>query len=114
MVKPGANIDVLFSLLDPQDPFEWDLENEPHVVGEPGMDRDDVLDVWCDEPQFYEDDTEGSADWLMVGEVSGPEVLVVPIAQSHYSGYAKVRPITIFTAPPHIADRYRQDKGSMR
>ena len=111
VVKPGVNIDVLFSLLDPEDPFEWDHENEPHLVGEPGMDREDVGDVWTDDPEFYEDDSEGSADWLMVGQVPGDAILVVPIAQAQYSGYAKVRPITIFIAPPHVADRYRQDKG---
>jgi hypothetical protein len=110
VVRDGASFSVLFSLLDPVEPFEWDPDNLPHLVDNPYYGPDDALDVFHDDPECYEDDSEGSGDWLLVGQVPGSEILMVPIAQSRYSGFSKVRPITVFPAPEWLKERYWRDK----
>jgi len=110
VVRDGASFDVLFTLLDPVEPFEWDEGNLPQLADDPYYGPDDALDVYHDDPECYEDESEGAGDWLLVGEVPGGVVLTVPIAQSHYSGLSKVRPITVFAAPADLAERYRKDK----
>lgn len=60
--------------------------------------------------ECYEDLSDGSAAWLMVGSVPGEQVLMVPISPSRYSGLSKVRPITVFSAPDFLAERYYNDK----
>jgi hypothetical protein len=109
VVRDGASFSVLFSLLDPVNPFEWDDDNLPHLHDDPYFGPEDALDVFKDDPECYEDDSDGSADWILVGQVPG-EILMVPIAQSRYSGFSKVRPITVFPAPESLKERYRQDK----
>lgn len=101
---------MIFALLDFQDPFEWDIDNLPHMHDDPYYGPEDVLDVLHDAPECYEDESGGTGDWLLVGQSSAGEVLVVPIAQSNYSGFSKVRPITVFAAPAFVRDRYLQDK----
>ena len=93
-----------------EDPFEVDMGNAPHLAAREGLGLDDAMDVLFGDPEFYEDDSEGSADWLMVGRVPGGEILVVPIAQSNYLWLSKVRPITVLRAPIHIEQRYLDDK----
>jgi len=111
VVEAGANLSVVLSLLDPDDPFEIDEANGPHLAAEQGLGLEDALDVLFGDPEFYDDDSGGSADWLMVGLVPGGEVLVVPLAQARNSGFGKLRPITVLPAPLHIEQRYFQDKG---
>lgn len=101
---------MLFALLDLSDPFEWDMDNLPHLLDDPYYGPDDALDVLHDAPECYEDDSGGAGDWLLVGEVPGA-ILTVPVAQSRYSGLSKVRPITIFEAPDELAARYLHDQG---
>lgn len=110
MVRAGANISVILTMIDTADPFEVDANNEPHLSADPQFCVDDALDVLAGDPEFYEDESEGSGEWLMVGPVPGGLLLVVPVSQSRYSGYSKVRPITILRAPPHIEQRYLGDK----
>jgi hypothetical protein len=109
VVEDGLQIETIWSLLDLSDPFEWDIANLPHLLRRPMYGPDDALDVMADSPVCYEDESEGSADWLIVGEVPGGEVLVVPVTTSAYSGYSKLRPITVFKAPMHLENRYRQE-----
>jgi hypothetical protein len=98
-------------MLDEKHPFEVDAGNLPHLMAESYPCLADAYDVYFGDPEYYVDESEGSADWLMVGPVPGGEILVVPIAESHHSGYAKVRPITILRAPPHIDRLYLDDKN---
>ena len=109
VVKPRERFEMLMSLLDPVDPFEIDSKNRPHLYAR-GFCPDDAYDIFFGDPEYYVDDSEGSADWLMVGSVPGGDVLVVPIAQSEYSGYSKVRPITIFSASLEVQERFLDDK----
>lgn len=110
MVDAGDNLSVILSMIDPSDPFELDLGNAPHLAADPSLRVDDALDVLVGDPEIYVDESEGSADWLLVGPVPGGQILVIPIAESRYSGCSKVRPITILRAPSHIEDRYLADK----
>ena len=82
----------------------------PDVLDDPYYGPDDALDVYHDDPECYEDESNGAGDWLLVGEVPGGEILTVPVTQSYYSGLSKVRPITVFAAPAFLAERYVQDK----
>jgi hypothetical protein len=91
-------------------PEHSEIGNAPHLSADPALGLDDALDVLFGDPEFYEDDGAGSADWLMVGPVPGGLILVVPIAQARYSGYSKIRPITVLRAPLHIEQRYLSDK----
>jgi hypothetical protein len=110
MVEDGADFSVLFALLNPADPFEWDDVNLPHLFDGSDYGPDDALDVFHDSPECYEDDSEGAGEWLLVGEVPGGEVLTVPVVRSRYSEFSKVRPITIFSAPSWLRERYYQDR----
>lgn len=96
-------------MLDPEDPFEIDIKNSPHLMAD-GFCLDDAYDVFYGDPEYYVDESEGSADWLMVGSVPGGDILVVPIRQAEYSGFSKVRPITIFVAPLDLQQHFLDDK----
>ena len=111
MVEAGVNLSVLLAMIDPFDPFEVDKENGPHLAADVDLSLDDALDVLTGDPEFYVDETDGSADWLMVGPIPGGQIIVVPMSESRYSGYSKVRPITILKAPMQIEQRYLDDKG---
>jgi hypothetical protein len=110
VVRDGASFSVLFALLNPLDPFEWDLDNLPHLLDDPYYGPNDALDVLQDAPECYEDDSDGAGSGCWWGRSQGGEILMVPVAQSRYSGLSKVRPITVFVAPANLAERYRQDK----
>lgn len=111
MVRRGESPDIVaIDLVDANDPFEVDHQNA-HLFKHPMLGLDDAMDVWSSDPEFYEDESDGPADWLMVAEVPGGRVLVVPLATSNYSGYLKMRPVGVFDAAQHLLDRYRADRG---
>lgn len=102
-------------LLDPEDPFEIDENNRPHLhkhlpnaAGRPiAIGEEDLLDVYLyADPNFEEALDEGAADWLMIGEVPGI-TLCVPLAPSRSRDHAKCRPIGIYTASAEQVGRYR-------
>ena len=110
MVRQGDSPDIVaIDLLDPDDPFEIDHQNA-HLFKHPFLGTDDALDVFQSDPEFYEDDT-GPADWLMVAEVPGGRILVVPLAPANNSGFTKMRPIGVFDAGPALVERYLNDRG---
>jgi hypothetical protein len=96
------------SLLDPEDPFELDLGNVPHLFRH-GYSVDDAYDVFFGSPLFYEAGDDDPADWLMTGDVPG-DTLTVPLAVPKSGDYRKARPIGIFRTGH--ADRviYQQDR----
>ncbi len=97
-----------WEFIDWNDPFEVDEQNA-HLAKHPGLCLDDALDVAANDPLFYEA-CAGPADWLMVAEVPGGDVLVVPLAPSNYSGYMKMRPIGVYPASGELLDAYLRDR----
>jgi len=105
-------------LLDPENPFEIDDGNRPHLYkhlpeddkGRPvAVGTEDVLDAYIyGDAAFYEADPAGSADWLMIGEVPGL-VICVPIAPPKSGDVRFCRPIGIYK--PSIEDRNRYMRG---
>ena len=93
-------------LLDPDDPFEIDVQRA-HLSKHVGLGVDDVHEVWRSDPFFYQ--AQPPADWLMVAEVSG-RVLLVPIAPSRYGFPNKCRPIGCYPASAALAARYWRDR----
>jgi hypothetical protein len=67
-----------YELLDDQDPFELDSKNRPHLFSHDTFSEDDLFDVWSSDPLFFPAKDEGAADWLMVAEVPGGDILLVP------------------------------------
>jgi hypothetical protein len=105
-------------LLDPEDPFEIDDGNRPHLLkhlltddtGRPiTVGPEDLLDLYLyGDPVFYEAGEEGEADWLMLGMVPGL-VLCVPLAPPTSGNFTKCRPIGIYK--PSREDRIRYLQG---
>ena len=113
---PRDRLDV--DLLDPNDPFEIDMGNLPHlykhVAGESGrfiaLGPDDLLDVFLfGNPLFYPASEEGEADWLMVGEVPGM-VVTVPLAPPNTPDARRCRPIGIYAASDSLKRRYMDER----
>jgi hypothetical protein len=95
--------------LDPEDPFEIDSGNRPHLYRHAPYGEDDVYDVWWSDPLFYPPTaTKGAAVCLMVGEVTSV-VLMVPLTHSKYSGPTKTRPMGIYEASMTLTNRFRDD-----
>ena len=96
--------------LDPEDPFELDDGNVPHLAKHAPFTADDVLDAWMfGEPLFYPAAEDGPADWLMVARVPGA-LVVVPLAAPPRSGdVRRCRPIGIYVPSHGLAERYRED-----
>jgi hypothetical protein len=114
VTRRGKGPDIAaFDLLDAEEPFEIDDQNA-HLFKHPLLGLDDALDVWSSDAEFYEDDSDGPADRLMVGEIPGGDVLVIPLAPSNHSGFAKMRPIGVFRASQYTVDRYRADREGWR
>ena len=66
--------------LDPDDPFEFDRGNLPHLAKHAPFTANDALDAWAfGDPLFYPAAEDGPADWLMVAHVPRAIVLV-PLA----------------------------------
>jgi hypothetical protein len=95
--------------LDPDDPFELDSGNIPHLAKHAPFTAEDVVDAWASgDPLFYPAAEEGSADWLMVARIPGA-IVVVPLAPPHGSDPRKCRPIGIYAPSRAFAERYEED-----
>jgi hypothetical protein len=111
-MRPRFDLD----LLNPDDPFEIDGANRPHLYKHlPMADGryvvvgvEDILDVYHFGDPMYEPAEEGgAADWLMIGEV--PEiVLVVPLAPPRKPDPTKCRPIGLDGASEDERRRHRE------
>ncbi|MBV9098174.1 MAG: hypothetical protein JO079_08965 [Frankiaceae bacterium] len=99
MDRNRINVD----LLDPNDPFEIDAGNRPHLYKH-GYSPEDALDVYIGEPLFYP--AQSPADWLMVGPVPGRVVLCVPLAPPSTGHYFKARPIGVYRASTSLTTRF--------
>jgi hypothetical protein len=105
-------------LLDPEDPFEIDDGNRPHLFKHLPMDDGgrlvvvappDVLDAYLyGDPTFYPAAEDGAADWLMLGSVPGL-VICVPLAPPNNGDVRCCRPIGIYK--PSLEGRIRYLRG---
>ena len=95
--------------LDPDDPFEFDSGNIPHLAKHAPFTADDVLDAWAfGEPLFYPAAEDGPADWLMVARL--PEAIVlVPLAAARSGDSRKCRPIGIYEPSRALVARYEEN-----
>lgn len=95
--------------LDPDDPFEIDDDNVPHLAKHAPFTADDVLDAWAfGDPLFYPAAEDGPADWLMVAQL--PEaIVVVPLAPPRTHDRRKCRPIGIYEPSRSLVFRYEED-----
>lgn len=84
------------------------MGNVPHLFKR--YSDDDLYDVWNSEPMFYEGGEDDPADWLMVAEVPGGDVLVVPLAPPNSGNPSQARPIGIQKAPLYLERQYRGER----
>ena len=94
-------------LLTNSDPFEIDTQSA-HLFKHPNRGIDDIREVWASDPLFYP--ATPPAHWLMVAEVAGGTVLMVPLAPSRDGDPTRCRPIGCYPASEHLADQYRRDR----
>jgi hypothetical protein len=94
-------------LLTSSDPFEIDTQ-AAHLFKHPNRGIDDIREVWASDPLFYP--AKPPAHWLMVAEVAGGTVLMVPLAPSRDGDPTRCRPIGCYPASEHLADQYRRDR----
>jgi len=95
--------------LDPDDPFELDSGNLPHLAKHAPFTACAALDAWTySDPLFYPAAEEGPADWLMVARVPGA-IVVVPLAPSRSGDPRQCRPIGIYEPRRNLAERYQED-----
>ena len=94
-------------LLSNADPFEIDTQSA-HLFKHPNRRIDDIREVWASDPLFYP--AKPPAHWLMVAEVAGGTVLMVPLAPSRDGDPTRCRPIGCYPASEHLADQYRRDR----
>jgi hypothetical protein len=104
-VRERFDIDAL----DPDDPFEIDDDNLPHLPKHEPFTSEDVLDAWAfGDPLFYLAAEDGPADWLMVARL--PEgIVVVPLASARAQDLRKCRPIGIYEPSRALVARYEED-----
>lgn len=95
----------MIDLVDPIDPFEIDTQLA-HLCKHGPLTVDDIYDVWESDPLFYP--AYPPADWLMVAEVPGGEVLCVPLVAT--SSWKKLRPIGVYRASQKLVTRYLDDR----
>lgn len=96
--------------LDPEDPFELDDGNRPHLAKHEHFSEADLLDIYAD-ALYYPGAEGGSAHWLMVGEPPGEDPLVVPLAPPNSGNPTKARPIGIYPATGTLLADYLIDTG---
>ena len=101
--------------LDPDDPFEIDERNAPHLFKHSfqrrgrglRIDIDDVRQWYSwGEAYFFEPQAGGDAHWIMICDVEG--VLVsVPLAPPESGDVRKCRPIGLYEASSRERDLFR-------
>ncbi len=90
--------------LDPQDPFEIDERNRPHLAKHPPFTEEDLWEALEGDPVFFP--AKPPAEWLMVSRVPGYTV-VVPLLQG--SSPTRLRPIGIYEASDSMKERYENE-----
>lgn len=73
--------------------FEFDVGNLTHLVGKHGIEAEDVLEVFANDPVFVEDSEGQTGDWYMIAPVAGGWRTVV-VTESRSGDPCIARPIT--------------------
>ncbi len=95
--------------LDPDEPFELDADNIPHLAKHAPFTAEDAVDAWTfGDPLFYPASDEGPADWLMVARIPG-SIIQVPLAPPRSGSPHKCRPIGIYEPTRALVERYEED-----
>ncbi len=71
---------------------------------------EDAYDVFASDPVFFPATAEAPADWLMVAEIPGGDILVVPLAPSRHGDVHKARPIGVYRAGELLAQHYLDER----
>ncbi len=104
-------------LLDPEDPFEIDDANRPHLykhlptagAKQISVGVEDLYDMYLSgNPLYYPASEEGEADWLLFAEVPGI-MLIAPLAPPRASSPSICRPIGLYGATQAERERYLSD-----
>lgn len=98
--------------LDPEDPFELDMGNRPHLFKHDHYSEPDLYDIFCD-AVYYPARDGGAAELLMVGQPPGEPPLVVPLAPANSGNPRKARPIGIYVATGTLREAYFRDTGQI-
>lgn len=86
-------------LLDPDDPFEIDANNRPHLAKHSPHSDADLVDAWSDPNLlFAEAAADGPADWILIATLPGGALIQVPLAPPHRGDWRHCRPIGIYPA----------------
>jgi hypothetical protein len=86
-------------LLDPDEPFEIDHDNQPHLAKYSPYTDVDLHDAWADpDLLFAEAAADGPADWLLIAALPGGDVIQVPLAPARSKDWRRCRPIGIYQA----------------
>jgi hypothetical protein len=86
-------------LLDPDDPFEIDDGNRPHLAKHSPHTDADLMDAWNDPNLlFAEAAADGPADWMLIAALPGGDVIQVPLAPPQSGSWRRCRPIGIYPA----------------
>lgn len=99
-----------YELLDDEDPFELDPANRPHLFSHETFSEDDLYDMWSCDPLFFPAKDDSPADWLMVAEVPGGDILLVPLAKPKSADVTKARPIGLYRAGQRLRRRYLEER----
>jgi hypothetical protein len=94
--------------LDPRSPFEFDMDNRPHLFKHDHYGESDIWDVWESDPVFIPAAPDGPAELFMVAEPPGEPPLAVPLAAPRSSNPSKARPIGIYPASGLVLSMYTQ------
>jgi hypothetical protein len=103
-------------LLDPDDPFEINGGNRPHLFKHlPAVSGryvavgiEEILDVYLfGDPMYEPGHEEGKADWIMIGESPGV-VLKIPLAPPNEPDPSRCRPIGLDGATDEETRRHRE------
>ncbi len=88
--------------------FEFDAVNLTHLVGKHGIEPEDVLEVFGNDPIFIEDDESQSGDWYMVAPVAGGWRTIV-VTESLAGDETIARPITGWSSNRWEIERYEHE-----
>jgi hypothetical protein len=98
-------------LLDPDEPFQIDDGNRPHLAKHSPYTQADIFDAWADpDLLFAEAAANGPADWLLIAALPGGDVVQVPLAPGRNGEWRRCRPIGIYDASYTQWELYQQER----